>query len=151
MGLDIVAHWLHCHVTLEMGKGSHKAFGPESNPILRIYYTNRKVLFAMCAGNEIFYRWTCFNSKKQNKSFISAHFISWHSFRTPFLFVVLFLFRSPLQLWNRWLHWFNYATQRVISQKSMRKMRLKSNDDLVFFAEILIQIGVLLIQVIPKR
>jgi CDP-diacylglycerol--inositol 3-phosphatidyltransferase len=55
MGLDIVAHWLHCHVTLEMGKGSHKAFGPESNPILRIYYTNRKVLFAMCAGNEIFY------------------------------------------------------------------------------------------------
>lgn len=55
MGLDIVAHWLHCHVTLEMGKGSHKSFGPDSNPILRIYYTNRKVLFAMCAGNEIFY------------------------------------------------------------------------------------------------
>ena len=56
MGLDIVAHWLHCHVTLEQGKGSHKSFGPDSNPILRIYYTNRTVLFLMCAGNELFYR-----------------------------------------------------------------------------------------------
>ena len=56
MGLDIVAHWLHCHVTLEQGKGSHKSFGPDSNPILRIYYTDRRVLFFMCAGNELFYR-----------------------------------------------------------------------------------------------
>jgi len=26
-----------------------------SNPIMRIYYTSRPVLFGMCAGNEIFY------------------------------------------------------------------------------------------------
>lgn len=25
------------------------------NPIMRLYYTNRKVLFFMCAGNEAFY------------------------------------------------------------------------------------------------
>lgn len=25
------------------------------NPIMRVYYTNRKVLFFMCAGNEAFY------------------------------------------------------------------------------------------------
>ena len=56
MGLDIVAHWLHLHTTQELGKSSHKSFGPDSNPILRIYYTNRTVLFLMCAGNEIFYR-----------------------------------------------------------------------------------------------
>jgi len=62
MGLDIVAHWLHLHTTQELGKGSHKAFGPDANPILRIYYTNRKVLFAMCAGNEIFYRFVNKNS-----------------------------------------------------------------------------------------
>lgn len=50
-----MAHWLHCHVTIEQGKGSHKSFGPDSNPILRIYYTDRRVLFFMCAGNELFY------------------------------------------------------------------------------------------------
>jgi CDP-diacylglycerol--inositol 3-phosphatidyltransferase len=26
-----------------------------SNPMLKLYYTNRKVLFCMCAGNELFY------------------------------------------------------------------------------------------------
>ena len=26
-----------------------------SNPIMRIYYTSRPVLFGMCAGNELFY------------------------------------------------------------------------------------------------
>lgn len=55
MGLDIWAHWLHMHTVQELGRASHKAFGPDSNPILRIYYTNRIVLFFMCAGNEIFY------------------------------------------------------------------------------------------------
>jgi len=25
------------------------------NPIMRIYYTSRTVLFCMCAGNELFY------------------------------------------------------------------------------------------------
>ncbi len=37
------------------GKGSHKSMDETSNPIMRIYYTSRPVLFGMCAGNEIFY------------------------------------------------------------------------------------------------
>ena len=57
MGLDIVAHWLHLHTTQELGKSSHKDVGPNANFILQIYYTNRKVLFFMCAGKEIFYRY----------------------------------------------------------------------------------------------
>merc|ERR1712062_328135 len=55
MGLDIVSHWLHCHVTLELGKTSHKLVSEDTNIVLRIYYSSKKVLFGMCAGNEIFY------------------------------------------------------------------------------------------------
>ena len=37
------------------GKTSHKFMDETSNPVIRIYYTSRPVLFGMCAGNEIFY------------------------------------------------------------------------------------------------
>lgn len=41
--------------SLMMGKSNHKFFDLSENKILRIYYTNRTVLFWMCAGNEAFY------------------------------------------------------------------------------------------------
>nr|NP_001187611.1 CDP-diacylglycerol--inositol 3-phosphatidyltransferase [Ictalurus punctatus]ADO28883.1 cdp-diacylglycerol--inositol 3-phosphatidyltransferase [Ictalurus punctatus] len=53
--IDIASHWLHVHTSSQRGAASHKAICLDGNPLLRIYYTNRLVLFAMCAGNEIFY------------------------------------------------------------------------------------------------
>ena len=41
--------------SLLQGKTSHKFIDMSENPIMRLYYTNRKVLFFMCAGNEAFY------------------------------------------------------------------------------------------------
>ena len=37
------------------GKTSHKFVDLSENAIMRVYYTNRTVLFFMCAGNEAFY------------------------------------------------------------------------------------------------
>uniref|UniRef100_A0A4W5PGD6 CDP-diacylglycerol--inositol 3-phosphatidyltransferase (phosphatidylinositol synthase) n=1 Tax=Hucho hucho TaxID=62062 RepID=A0A4W5PGD6_9TELE len=50
MSLDIVSHWLHLHRST-----SHKAIDLSGNPILRLYYTSRPVLFVMCMGSELFF------------------------------------------------------------------------------------------------
>lgn len=55
LALDIVSHWMHLHVSLMKGGDSHKNIGLEGNPIMRIYYTSRPVLFIMCSGNELFF------------------------------------------------------------------------------------------------
>ncbi|XP_063729721.1 CDP-diacylglycerol--inositol 3-phosphatidyltransferase-like [Symsagittifera roscoffensis] len=55
MALDIVSHWMHLHVSTISGNASHKAISLEGNPILKLYYTSKPVLFFMCAGNELFY------------------------------------------------------------------------------------------------
>lgn len=46
---------MNCTRTLLQGKTSHKFVDMSENPIMRLYYTNRIVLFFMCAGNEAFY------------------------------------------------------------------------------------------------
>lgn len=43
------------HRTVLAGRQSHKGQDSNTNPILRIYYSSRTVLFLMCAGNELFY------------------------------------------------------------------------------------------------
>ncbi|CAM1320752.1 CDIPT (predicted) [Pycnogonum litorale] len=55
MVLDISSHWIHLQTELMRGKTSHKLVDLSENPVMRIYYTSRVVLFTMCAGNEIFY------------------------------------------------------------------------------------------------
>ncbi|KAM0734295.1 CDP-diacylglycerol--inositol 3-phosphatidyltransferase [Formica fusca] len=55
MCIDIACHWIYLHTTLLQGKTSHKFIDMSENPIMRLYYTNRIVLFFMCAGNEAFY------------------------------------------------------------------------------------------------
>ncbi|XP_015513387.1 CDP-diacylglycerol--inositol 3-phosphatidyltransferase [Neodiprion lecontei] len=55
MAIDIACHWIYLHTTLLQGKTSHKFVDMSENPIMRVYYTNRQVLFFMCAGNEAFY------------------------------------------------------------------------------------------------
>ncbi|XP_035217526.1 CDP-diacylglycerol--inositol 3-phosphatidyltransferase-like [Stegodyphus dumicola] len=55
MTIDIASHWIHQQASLMQGKTSHKFIDASANPIIRIYYTSRPVLFVMCAGNELFY------------------------------------------------------------------------------------------------
>jgi CDP-diacylglycerol--inositol 3-phosphatidyltransferase len=46
---------LYISRSLLQGKASHKFIDLSENPIMRIYYTSKPVLFFMCAGNEAFY------------------------------------------------------------------------------------------------
>lgn len=55
MCLDISSHWLHLHSSTMKGSGSHKSIDLSGNPVLRLYYTSKPVLFVMCAGNELFF------------------------------------------------------------------------------------------------
>ncbi|XP_018619979.1 CDP-diacylglycerol--inositol 3-phosphatidyltransferase [Scleropages formosus] len=55
MSLDIASHWLHLHSSMMKGASSHKTIDLSGNPILRLYYTSRPVLFFMCMGNELFF------------------------------------------------------------------------------------------------
>lgn len=55
MCLDISSHWLHLHSSTMKGSGSHKTIDLSGNPVLRLYYTSKPVLFVMCAGNELFF------------------------------------------------------------------------------------------------
>ncbi|KAL0119845.1 hypothetical protein PUN28_007935 [Cardiocondyla obscurior] len=55
MAIDIACHWIYLHTTTLQGKTSHKFIDMSENPIMRLYYTNRLVLFIMCAGNEAFF------------------------------------------------------------------------------------------------
>uniref|UniRef100_A0A2K5R5X8 CDP-diacylglycerol--inositol 3-phosphatidyltransferase n=2 Tax=Cebus imitator TaxID=2715852 RepID=A0A2K5R5X8_CEBIM len=55
MSLDVASHWLHLHSSVVRGSESHKMIDLSGNPVLRIYYTSRPVLFTLCAGNELFY------------------------------------------------------------------------------------------------
>lgn len=55
MAIDITCHWLYLHTVTLQGKASHKFIDMSENPVMRIYYTNKMVLFFMCAGNEAFY------------------------------------------------------------------------------------------------
>ncbi|KAL5971759.1 CDP-diacylglycerol--inositol 3-phosphatidyltransferase [Taenia solium] len=53
--IDIASHWLHVQSSIQSGSSSHKTISLDGNPLLRVYYTNRVILFIMCAGNELFY------------------------------------------------------------------------------------------------
>ncbi|ENN73996.1 CDP-diacylglycerol--inositol 3-phosphatidyltransferase isoform X1 [Dendroctonus ponderosae] len=55
MCIDVSCHWIFLHTSVLQGKQSHKFIDMSENPIMNVYYTNRTVLFFMCAGNEAFY------------------------------------------------------------------------------------------------
>jgi CDP-diacylglycerol--inositol 3-phosphatidyltransferase len=55
LSVDISMHWIHLHTSLLQGKNSHKNMSTEEPYLLRLYYTNKQVLFVMCCGNELFY------------------------------------------------------------------------------------------------
>ncbi|KAI5733832.1 hypothetical protein M8J76_016551 [Diaphorina citri] len=55
MAIDIACHWIYLHSSMLQGKTSHKYVDLSGNPVMRLYYTSKPILFSMCFGNEAFY------------------------------------------------------------------------------------------------
>lgn len=55
ISLDLSSHYMHMYAMITSGSSSHKNISKDANVLLRLYYTNRKVLFCVCALNELFY------------------------------------------------------------------------------------------------
>ncbi|WLF80660.1 phosphatidylinositol synthase 1 (CDP-alcohol phosphatidyltransferase1) [Lodderomyces elongisporus] len=55
VSLDLASHYIHMYGMLSAGSSSHKNVEASQSKLLNLYYTNRKVLFAVCALNELFY------------------------------------------------------------------------------------------------
>ncbi|KAK4221472.1 CDP-diacylglycerol--inositol 3-phosphatidyltransferase [Podospora fimiseda] len=57
ISLDLASHYLHMYATLSMGGSntSHKSVDKSRSKILNLYYTNKNVLFTVCALNELFF------------------------------------------------------------------------------------------------
>lgn len=54
--LDLSSHYIHMYATLSCSKNkSHKSISSNENWLLYLYYSNRVVLFTVCALNELFY------------------------------------------------------------------------------------------------
>ncbi|KAI3320610.1 CDP-diacylglycerol-inositol 3-phosphatidyltransferase-like protein PIS [Xylariaceae sp. AK1471] len=57
ISLDFASHYIHMYATLAMGGSaeSHKNVDKSRSWLLNLYYTNKTVLFATCALNELFF------------------------------------------------------------------------------------------------
>ncbi|KAF2849191.1 CDP-diacylglycerol-inositol 3-phosphatidyltransferas-like protein PIS [Plenodomus tracheiphilus IPT5] len=57
ISLDLASHYMHMYATLSMGGSSqsHKNVDESRSWLLKQYYSNNKVLFTVCAMNEIFF------------------------------------------------------------------------------------------------
>ncbi|KAF1995697.1 hypothetical protein P154DRAFT_334375 [Amniculicola lignicola CBS 123094] len=57
ISLDLASHYMHMYATLSMGGSSqsHKNVDESRSWILKMYYSNNKVLFTFCALNELFF------------------------------------------------------------------------------------------------
>ncbi|KAI5965975.1 PIS1 [Candida pseudojiufengensis] len=55
ISLDLASHYIHMYAMLSAGSSSHKNVDQSQSKLLSLYYTNRKVLFVVCALNELFY------------------------------------------------------------------------------------------------
>ncbi|GBE82001.1 phosphatidylinositol synthase [Sparassis latifolia] len=55
ISLDFSSHYMHMYSSLVTGSRSHKIVTSEVSRILWFYYNDPRVLFVICAGNELFY------------------------------------------------------------------------------------------------
>lgn len=57
ISLDLASHYMHMYATLSMGGSgqSHKNVDESRSWVLKMYYTNKGVLFTFCALNELFF------------------------------------------------------------------------------------------------
>ncbi|KAJ1666096.1 phosphatidylinositol synthase 1 (CDP-alcohol phosphatidyltransferase1) [Coemansia sp. RSA 1813] len=53
--LDISSHYMQMYSQLITGKTNHKQMDSNAHWVLKAYYTDRRVLFAFCFGNEAFF------------------------------------------------------------------------------------------------
>lgn len=54
LSLDFASHYFHIFKSLTVGAESHKKIDKNQNWLLKLYYHNNKVLFTLCASQEIF-------------------------------------------------------------------------------------------------
>ncbi|KAJ8069859.1 hypothetical protein OCU04_000273 [Sclerotinia nivalis] len=55
ISLDLASHYMHMYATLAMGGSSHKQMDKKVPRAMQLYYTNKNVLFTVCAMNELFF------------------------------------------------------------------------------------------------
>ncbi|THX76183.1 CDP-diacylglycerol-inositol 3-phosphatidyltransferase PIS [Aureobasidium pullulans] len=57
ISLDLASHYMHMYATLSMGGSgqSHKQVDAKRSWLLHLYYTNKVILFTLCAMNELFF------------------------------------------------------------------------------------------------
>ncbi|KAF9453213.1 CDP-diacylglycerol-inositol 3-phosphatidyltransferase [Macrolepiota fuliginosa MF-IS2] len=55
IALDFASHYMHMYSSLLTGSRSHKLVTSDVSRILSYYYNDSRVLFVMCAGNELFF------------------------------------------------------------------------------------------------
>ena len=55
--LDLTSHYTRMYVSFSERVTSHKSVKKSSSALLRIYYTSRIVMGALCVGQEAFYLW----------------------------------------------------------------------------------------------
>jgi CDP-diacylglycerol--inositol 3-phosphatidyltransferase len=55
IALDFSSHYMQMVSTLSTGLQSHKTMRKDTHWLLNLYYTDRKVLFSVCLGNEMFF------------------------------------------------------------------------------------------------
>ena len=53
--LDFSSHYIHMYSSLVSGSASHKKVDVKTSRILALYYTDTRVLFVLCAANELFF------------------------------------------------------------------------------------------------
>ncbi|KAF9053559.1 CDP-diacylglycerol-inositol 3-phosphatidyltransferase [Hymenopellis radicata] len=55
IALDFSSHYMHMYSSIITGSSSHKSVTSEVSRILWLYYNDRRTLFFVCAGNELFF------------------------------------------------------------------------------------------------
>ncbi|KAI9501489.1 phosphatidylinositol synthase 1 (CDP-alcohol phosphatidyltransferase1) [Coemansia spiralis] len=75
IALDISSHYMQMYSQLITGKTNHKQMDESAHWILKAYYTDRRVLFGFCFGNEAFFLLMYMNKFLEGYAFyISALF-----------------------------------------------------------------------------
>lgn len=73
--LDISSHYMQMYWSLRSGAASHKTTSADANPFMRLYYEKRAILFAVCAGDQLF--WVSLYAIRMIPSNSGLHQIFW--------------------------------------------------------------------------
>ncbi|KAJ2521950.1 phosphatidylinositol synthase 1 (CDP-alcohol phosphatidyltransferase1) [Coemansia sp. RSA 2049] len=90
--LDISSHYMQMYSQLITGKTNHKQMDADAHWILRAYYTDRRVLFAFCFGNEAFFLLLYVNK------FIASSAALYFSIALTLLAFPLFLIKNTINV-----------------------------------------------------